>query len=57
MTTVRIHAVPCAVVRVGDDYHVIRTDTGAKVAQGFRRFLAIANAAIVLHTPKRRSQS
>lgn len=53
MTPVRIHGVPCAVLRVGDSYRVVRTDTGARVADGFARFLAIANAAIVLHTPSR----
>jgi hypothetical protein len=47
----RIHGVPCSLLRVGDGYHVTRIDTGAKVAQAPQRFLAVARAAIVLHTP------
>lgn len=50
--TTNIHNVPCTLLRVGSGWHVIRTDTGAKVAQAGQRFLAIARAAIVLHTPR-----
>lgn len=52
MSSVRIHDVPCAIVPAGESWRVVRIDTGAKVAQAPQRFLAIARAALVLHTPR-----
>jgi hypothetical protein len=53
MTSVLIHGVPCALLRAGEGFHVVRTDTGAKVAEAWSRLLAVANAAQVLHTPRK----
>lgn len=53
MSAIRIHNVPCAVQRIGDSWQVVRTDTRATVSQAPQRFLAIARAAILLHTPRR----
>jgi hypothetical protein len=55
MNATYIHRVPCAVLRLHDGWHVIRIDTGAKVSRAPMRFLAIARAAIVLHTPGSKS--
>lgn len=49
--TVRIHQVPCIVLHFGCGWQVMRTDTGAKVSRAPQQLLAIARAAVVLHTP------
>lgn len=50
-TGVLIHGVPCAIAGETDAYRVVRMDSGAVVSHAPRRFLAIALAAKVLHTP------
>lgn len=50
---ITIHGVQCVLIGASDDYRVLRTDTGATLATACRRFLAIARAARLLHTPVR----
>lgn len=48
-----IHGVPCLLHGQAGDYRVARSDSGAQLAQAPRRFLALARAAVLLHTPRR----
>jgi hypothetical protein len=48
-----IHGVAAYICGSTDDYRVVRADTGAELSRAPRRFLAIARAATLLHTPTR----
>lgn len=52
---VEIHGTPCWLKTTGGDrltYAVVRRDTGALITEQPSRLLAVARAAVMLHTPK-----
>lgn len=50
---VQIHGTPCVLQPAqAGGYTVARQDTGAVVTQQPTRFLAVARAAVALHTPE-----